>query len=266
MVRRPKSHPRKLSLNNYQRFAEQFVELLVDPKQSWFVHYIATGGLSHIPTDEEIDSGKFALHVLNRLEHGETLLIEVSLYEALSTGDREILVPHTTLWASSERLSSEQMRMLLKMGSSSSLQHSFRRLKSSFKFRVGGKTKLAQGQYDRILKRAEQLRPAMEKILKELASDTSHTLEEILEYYRKDYLGACDFLSRHLQRFRQAFNDKRVMNRATKRTAAKARVLADAMAGTDYHLAFSTSIERVREARRIAGRQGLPSNSPQIPD
>jgi hypothetical protein len=248
----------------YQHFAEQFVDLLVDPKQGWFVYYIMTGGLDDIPTEEEIDSGKFALGVLNRIDRGETQLIEVSLYEALTTGDRGALVPHTKQWAMDEALSREEMGMLLKIGRSRSLQHSFKQLKSTFRFRVGGKTKLATGQYDRILKRAEQLRPAIEKILSELTSETSHTLPEILKYCHKDYPEACDFLSRHLQLFQQAFNDKRVMNRATKRLPARARTLADAMAGTDYNLAFSTSIERVREARRIARRERLHSDSPQI--
>ena len=82
------------------------------------------------------------------------------------------------------------------------------------------------------------------KILKELSSQTSHTLEEILAYCRKDYPQACEFLSRNIERFQQASKDKHVMKRATKRISAKARVLADAMAGTDYDLAFSTSIKR----------------------
>src|ERR1035441_1676821 len=171
MVRRSKLVPRELSDGEYQRFAEQFVELLVNPKQGWLVYYIMTGGLDHIPTEEEIESGEFALRVLGRLKHGETQLIEVSLYEALTTGDREMLVPYTKQWAIRAAFSHEEMRLLLNMGTSSSLRHSFSQLKSTFKFRVGGTTKLAPGDYDRILKRADQLRPAIEKILKELSPE-----------------------------------------------------------------------------------------------
>jgi len=250
----------------YRRFAEEFVDLLVDPKRTWFVRYTVMGGLDHIPTEEEINSGDFALRVLNLLERGEAEMIEVSLYEALNTGDREVLVPYTRKWAQDYAFSREDLRMLLKIGKSSSLRHSFKRLNSKFDFRSGGQTKISRAQYDKLLKRAEQLRPAIEKILIELSSNTSHTLEEILDYCRKDEPGACNFLSLHLQRLKQAFKDKRVVNRATKRTSARARALADAMAGTDFELAFSTSIEKVREARRIARRQGPPPNSPQIPD
>jgi hypothetical protein len=249
----------------YQRFAEQFVDLVVDSKRPWLVRYIVMGGLNHIPTEEEINSGDFALQVLNRLERGETEMIELELYEALDAGDREFLVPYTRKWAQEASLSREELRMLLRMGESSSLRHSFKRLNSRFDFRSGGQNKIARSQFDRILDRAEQLRPAIQKILNELSSSSSHTLEEILEYCRKDYPEACAFLLGHIQRFQQAFNDKRIANRAIKRVPARARALADAMAGTDYQLAFSTSIEKVREARRIALHKEPPSNSPHIP-
>lgn len=250
---------------DYLRFAEQFVDLVFDPKRPWLVRYIVAGGLSHLPTDEELDSGVFALHVLNNLEHLDregSEIIEKSLYEALNTRDREVLVPYTKRWAEEARFSIEELRILLKMGQSSSLKRSFKRLNSKFAFRSGGATKITRDEFDRLLRRAEQLRPAIEKILKELSSPTSHTLEEILAYCRKDYPQACEFLSCHIERFQQASEDKHVMKRATKRISAKARALADAMAGTDYDLAFSTSIEKVREARRLASPEPSSSDSP----
>ena len=258
-----------MSVAEYQRFAEQFVDLIVDPKRPWLVRYIVTGGLDRIPTDEEIDSGDFALRVLNRirrLEQEGTEIIEASLYEALSDGDKDFLVPYTRKWAKKAGFSREELRMLLKMGKSSSLRQSFKKLNSKFAFRSGGKTKIPHSQLGKILSRAEQLRPAIEKILQEQFSDTSHTLEEILGYCRKDFPEACDFLTLHIQRFRQAFNHNRVVSRAKTRISARAGVLADAMAGTDYGLAFSTSIEKVGEARRATRRQGPPLDSPQISD
>jgi|SRR5579859_1275557 len=268
MVRRSKAHSTKLSVTEYQRFAERFVDLIVDPKRPWLVRYIVTGGLDHVPTDEEIDSGDFALHVLKRIERLEregTEIIESPLFEALNSRDRKLLVVYTKKWAQEACFSREDLRVLLKMGSSSSLKQSFKKLNSKFGFRSGGKTKITTDELDNLLKRAEQLRPAVDKILKERSS-TSHTLEEILKYCRKDYPEACNFLSLHIQLFRQAFNDKSVLRRATKRISARAGVLADAMAGTDYGLAFSTSIEKVGEARRVARRQGPPLDSPQIAD
>jgi hypothetical protein len=261
-------HPSRPRNSEYQHFAEQFVELIVDPKRPWLVRYIVTGGLNRIPTDEEIDSGDFALRVLNymrRLEREGTEIIEASLYKALNDGDREFLVPYTRKWAEETGFSREELRMLLKMGESSSLRQSFKELNSTFAFRSGGKTKITRSQLGKIVNKAEQLRPAIEKILQEQSSDTSHTLEEILGYCRKDFPEACDFLTLHIQLFRQACNHNRVVSRATTRIPARARVLADAMAGTDYGLAFSTSIEKVGEARRAARRQA-PLDSPPISD
>lgn len=248
---RPKA---EVSERAYQRFAKQFVDLIIDPKRPWLIRYIVAGGLSQVPTDEEIDSGDFALRVLNRIDRLEkegTEIIEASLFEALNNRDRDFLVPYTRKWAQEAGFTRGDLRMLLKMASSSSLKQSFKNLKSKFAFRSGGATKITRNEFEEILSRAEQLRPAVEKILTELGSQTSHTIEEILAYCRKDYPPACDFLSLHIQRFHQAINDKRVVNRATKRIPARAGAIADAMAGTDYGLAFSTSIERVREARRF---------------
>ncbi len=266
MAKRRANPKSRVSETEYQRFAAQFVELLVDLKRSWFVRYIVMGGLDHIPTDEEIDSGDFALRVLRHLKRGETEMIEVSLYEALSTGDREILVPYTRQWAKEAAFSREDLRTLLKMGNSSSLQRSFKKLHLEFDFRPGGQIKISRAKYDKLLKRSEQLRPVIKKILDERASGTSNSLGEILEYCQKDHPGACKFLSLHLLHFQQAFNDKHVIRRAKKRISARAGVLADAMAGTEYGVTFSTSIATVGEARRAARRQKPPLDSPEISD
>jgi hypothetical protein len=269
MARSSKPGSKRPSDTEYERFAKQFVDLIVDPKRPWLLHYIVAGGLDQVPADDEIESGGFALHVLKRIERLEkegTELIEASLFEALNNRDRKFLVSYTKDWSQKACFSREDMKLFLKMGSSSSLRQSFKNLNSKFGFRSGGRTKITARELYDILNRAEQLRPAIEKILKELSSNTSHTLEEILEYCRKDYPETCNFLSLHIQFFRQAFNDKSVLRRATKRISARARALADAMAGTEYGLAFSTSIERVGAARRFAIREKPPSNSPQIED
>src|ERR1035438_7716920 len=102
MVRRSKARPNELRNDEYQRFAEEFVDLIVDPKRPWLIRYIVTGGLDRIPTDEEMDSGDFALRVLNYmrlLEQEGTEIIEASLYKALNDGDRAFLVPYTRKWA-----------------------------------------------------------------------------------------------------------------------------------------------------------------------
>jgi hypothetical protein len=268
-VGRQSTRSKKPSDAEYQRFAEQFVDFILDPKRPWLVRYIVAGGLNDIPTDEEMDSGDFSLRVLNRIDRLDkegTEIIEASLYHALNERDKEFLIPYTRRWAHEAGFSREELKQLLKMGNSSSLKRSFKELNSKFAFRSGGQTKITRSQFEKILNRAEQLRPAIKKISDELSSNTSHTLEEILAYCRKDHSEACDFLALHIRDFRQAFNDEYVLKRATKRPSARARALADAMAGMDYGLAFSTSIQKVGEARRLARSQNFRPNLPTIND
>jgi hypothetical protein len=144
------------------------------------------------------------------------------------------------------------MARLLSLGSPKVLKNSAKQLIDVFKFHHGPRPKLPAGQYAKALTTAELLRPAVLRLLQELDSATSHSLEEILKYLQTDYPDACKFLLSNISRVHQALNDPRVQNRAKKRIASRARVLADALAGSEYGLQFSTSIERVREARRLA--------------
>ena len=48
MVKRRAKPISNVSDPEYLRFAEQFVELIVDPKQGWMVAFILNGGLDHV--------------------------------------------------------------------------------------------------------------------------------------------------------------------------------------------------------------------------
>lgn len=81
---------------------------------------------------------------------------------------------------------------------------------------------------------------------------TSRTLSETLRYLEKDHPQACDFLQRHAARVQQALGDPKLLQRAKKQLSGSARVLAEALAGSDHQLTFSTSRELVRQARHPA--------------
>ena len=106
------------------------------------------------------------------------------------------------------------------------------------------------------MEKADLLRPAVTALLTQL-QQTKHSVSEILEYLRKDHPEASEFLLGHVNRLQLALNDPKVLRRAQKRISARARVLADAMAGTDFGLTFSTSMERVREARRLISKKSI---------
>jgi hypothetical protein len=161
---------------------------------------------------------------------------------------KEKLVPWAKQQAKERKLTKDEMARLLDSLKSEKLKQSLKGLRDSFRFRRGPTPRIAQDQYKALLKTAELLRPAVSKLLVESPS-TSHTLREILKYLQKDYPIACAFLLRHEFRLAEALKHPKLLERAHKRRA-RAGVIASAMAGCDYKLAFSTSIERVREARR----------------
>jgi hypothetical protein len=246
LKRRAKTSP-KVSDAEYKRFAEQFADCILDPRQPWLSRFVATGGFAHIPTEEEIASGKFALRIMTSFER-ETALLEVSVYEALTKPDRRALAAWILERSIACKLTRDQICRLLACGNSTVLRKSLKALGKSFTFHPGAKPKLRLEQYPLVRETAELLQPA---ILKYLAiPKTSRTLAETLRYLKKDFPKACEFLSRNIQRFQQALDDPILLQRAKKNAGGRAKILADAMAGSDYHLSFSTSRERVRRARR----------------
>jgi hypothetical protein len=231
----------------YQRFAEQFADCILDPKQPWLSRFVATGGFANIPTQEEVASGKFALKMLGSFER-ETDLFEVSVYEALTKPDRRALAAWILERSIACKLTKDQMSRLLACGNSTVLRESLKALGRRFTFQPGAKPKLRLEHYHLVREIAELLQPAILKYLK--IPKTSRTLPETLRYLKKDFPKACEFLSRNIRQFQQALDDPILLQRAKKNAGSRAKILADAMAGSDYHLSFSTSRERVRRARR----------------
>jgi hypothetical protein len=241
--------PKKVTEAEYQRFAEHFVDGILDPKQPWLIWYVINDGFAKVPTWEEISSGKFALKMLT-LSQREPGLVESWLYDALAKGDRDPLIPW--VMEHSRQLTREEMSRLLACVTSTFLRRSLQKLGSTLKGSPGAQTKLPIPQYTHLLETAELLKPAISKML--AFPRTSRTLAETLRYLRKDYPQACEFLTRHIGRFQQALEDPRLLQRARKLIEGRARVLAEAMAGSDYGLSFSTSRERVRRARHLVER------------
>jgi len=246
--------PSKISDAEYQRFAEQFVDCILDPRQPWLVQYVLTGGFSTIPTDEELSSGKFAFKMLTLLER-DSELWEAWLYEAFTSGDRAAVLAWVHERSIECKLTRDQMRRLLACGNSTVLRRSLKKLGKTFTFHSGAKRKLPVGQHLRLLEIAHLLEPAILKLIS--FPKTSRTLADTLCYLEQDHHKACEFLSRHTTRLQQALDDPKLLERAKKDLPARARVLAEALAGSDYELTFSTSREDIRQARRLAVKISL---------
>jgi len=247
LKRKQKLHT-NVSEAEYQRFAEQFIDGVLDPRQPWLVEYVLAGGFSRIPTYEEIESGDLALSILGRL--GGDWLAEKWKADALFARDRPPLVAWIKKVTSDQKRTKDEMSRLLACVNSKVLKRSRKALLRKLALSPGATLKLPSDQYSVILEAAALLEPAILKLL--TLPKTSRSLGEALDYLKKDHPQACNFLSHHIGQFQQALADPSLLQRAKKNIKGRSRVLAEAMAGADHDLTFSTSRERVRRARKLA--------------
>jgi hypothetical protein len=243
-----------MSEAEYQLFAEQFVDMILDSRKPWVLRYLIDGGFQTVPTWEDLDSGKFALDVLHAQREGGRLW-EPWLIDALVNADRPLLVPYFKKNAQRKRLPKDALMRLLEMGKSPVLKKSFKALAKPFSSHRGAKPKLPTGKYAEARETADLLEPAILKLLE--IPRTSRTLIEILQFLRKDHPKACEFLVSHVTFVQQALDDPGLLKRAKKRIKNRAGVLAAALAGADYGLSLRTSLERVRQARRVSLQKSL---------
>ncbi len=250
---KPKTNVRSnVSDSEYQHFAEKFTDMILDPKRSWLIEYLLARGFDRVPTWEELKSEDFAFAVRDRLR-GDSWLWETSFFEALRSRDREQLVPNFKESAVKGGLTHDHLERLLAVGNTATIKDSLRKFGGRFTTQRGPKARLPVWRYSELLTIADLLRPAIQKLLG-LLENTSRTVPETLQFLQKDYPAACEFLLQRTSTLQQALVDPKLLRRA-KKVASRARVLADAMAGTDHEFTFSTSIERVREARRQRRKQ-----------
>lgn len=246
-----------MSAAEYQRFAKTFVDGILDRRQPWLAPHLLSGGFSTIPTWDAIESGDLALGILNSLDRGWT--VPTWMFEALLKRDRPTLIAWIRKRTSEQRRTKDEMSRLLASVNSRVLKRSLTALRKRLAVPPGAIPKLRVDDYAVIVKVAELLEPAILKVL--MLPQTSRTLAEALNYLKKDHPQACNFLTRHIGRFQDALTDPVLLQRSRK-NKGRARVLAEALAGADYDLTFSTSRERVRRARKLPVRPtGSGTNS-----
>ena len=240
--------PRRLPVTQaeYQQFAEQFIDAVLDPVRPWLVEYVLKREFPPVPNEEHVASGQFAIKVYEAIYFGK--LGPWWLYEAIHLRDRETLVRWAKREATNRKLTRDEIRRQLDSTKSETLKRSLKGFRATFRFRRGPKPQIHRDDYAILLTTSEILRPVISKLLAERDS-TSRTLREILAYLQKDHPEACKFLMDHEMKLETCLADPKLLRRARHRPAARARVIANAMAGCEYHLAFSTSMERVREAK-----------------
>jgi hypothetical protein len=143
-------HESKARLNasdtECQRFAEQFADMILDPKRPWLIQYLLVKGFETVPTWDELESDEFALTILNKLQD-EPWLWETWFYEALQIRDRGKLVPYFKKLAIDTGLNKDHFERLLAVGKSSVIRQSLKKLGKRFSFHPRPKAKLPVWRY-----------------------------------------------------------------------------------------------------------------------
>ena len=245
--RAPESLPSK---EEYQHFAEEFADLVLDPRQPWLPRYIQLFGFPPVPTEAQISTGALAAKMRRAVEGAASVPVRIWVYVGLTKHRRNRLVDGLREEAKRRRLQKDDLSRLLAWGSFKTLKRSLKGLAEPFKFRPGP-TPPTKRQYDQALRYANMLVPALLKLDKQMSVGTSHSLKQNLKYLSKDSSEACQFLLKNIALLRKCLDEPKVLARGKTRPNARARALADAIAGSIYlKRKVSTSIKYLGDERR----------------
>ena len=233
---------------DYQRFAEDFTDAVLDPRQPWLIEYIMAFGFPPIPSEEQLSSGALAVKMHVAIEGG--FLVDEERYEALMKPDRQKLVDGFRDEAMARKLTLDELSRLLASANFKALKKSLKALGEPFKFRPGP-TPPSKRQFDEALRQSEVLQPALLKFLNQQSSGTTHSTREILRFLSKDCPEGCKFLIENISRVEKCLKNPGLAQKAKTRPLARAQVLADAMAGSVcLNRQFTTAVEYIRAERR----------------
>jgi hypothetical protein len=228
----------------YTKFAEKFVDLMIHPDHPWLLHYFLAGGFTVFPQSIQ----ELAVDIIREAQRGEFLVLK-ELADAAEARDRRRLIPLVKSSLVDTNPSSKSMDAILRALRPSALRGAIRELECIFKLQRGPNPKIPIHKYPELATRSDMLKPIIERLLLELKSATKVPISEFLKLWKIDHPEGCNFLLCHLSRLQQAMADPSLLKRGTK-IKSRARVLADALAGTEYKLTFRTSLDRTAAARR----------------
>jgi hypothetical protein len=229
----------------YRQFAQRFVDLMLHPDHPWLLHYFLVGGFSY-PLESSKD---LALDIIDSTKRD--FLAPKEKADAVLDRDREKMISLVNRDMEESKPDKKMLEKTFEALRPSALRRSIREAESIFKLHRGPNPKIPIHKYPELALWSARLTPVLEKLLRELESGSGRPISDYLEFWRKEHSEACDFLLRYLARLQQALGDAGLAKRGTK-IKSRARVLADALAGSEYELTFRTSLERVRSARKLS--------------
>lgn len=173
---------------------------------------------------------------------------------AMQKMDRERLIVLIKTWCLKSPPKTAEADFVAKTDFGALIREAYKQASHEFPAKRGAKAKIAGREYPKIAKLAEKLYPVCLTVVTELRTRKNPSVQESLERCKREFPEECAFLLAHLPSFDSALSDEGLRQRA-KGTESFARLVADGIAGADYELEPRTSIERVREGRRILARK-----------
>jgi hypothetical protein len=139
------------------------------------------------------------------------------------------------------------------------IRKTFLQIAETLKGKPGKVALINPPEYPSLATLADSLLPPILKVLEERKAGNTRSIREYLEFWSEQFPEPCNFLLRHEGKLTELLNAKRLPKLA-KKLETQARVIADSLAGCDNGVKFSTSIELVRQGRRML-RNSTPQKS-----
>jgi hypothetical protein len=226
------------------RQAQRFVDILLDKANPHARRAMLTG-LDH--PEIVIALSKNIKSPPERLDP----VLRVKLKSALQKGNRNALVALMRDLYLNDPIPPEQQNAFERIFKPLFLRGALLEYADTLKGKPGKAPLVDPSGYPELARRADILRPVIQRLLDERRDGNKRTAGECLNFWSQQFPEACQFLSRHSGKLEELLRMDRLPKPAEK-LETQAHVIADALAGCEEGLEFSTSIERVRQGRRMA--------------
>jgi hypothetical protein len=241
---------KRLSEAEFVRLAEQFTDMVFDPKRPWVRNSFLAGLEQEMRKPGLLDTINKKAHVeglLPRVPHDRTQIVR--LRDAVMRHKRKETLAFLIAEFQRDPPTHQLAQALLNIGDPHVVRKAFLGAADQFKGKPGPTPRIAPTEYFELADNADRLRPALEKFLN-IQQVTKHSTNQILDFLEEEgvHPEACAFLQRHVQELNSALESRDLLKRGM-RTASRAGVLADALAGADKKFSFRTSMEYVRQGR-----------------
>ncbi|MHB8487390.1 MAG: hypothetical protein ACYDCM_16880 [Candidatus Acidiferrales bacterium] len=238
----------KLSPVECEDFAEAYANMILNPSWSWMRIQI----VKMISSLKDSQTTKKILKLIG-FPMPDTPEWAQDFADAVEKMDRVRLIAIIRAACSDSPPTRGMADFILKTDFGALARRSLLKAARQFSAKRGAKAKATRQDYARIAMIADEVYPVCLRIVTELKSGASPSVQQFLEQLTQDFPEACKFLQAHLSKFESVLRDKRLQERG-KRIESFARLVADGVAGADYGLEPRTSIERAREGKRLLGR------------